>query len=237
MNRKRTRPPERPGPRFLAVAGNIGAGKSTLVEFLSRTYIVAPYFEPNDTNPYLVDFYKDMKRWSFQSQVYFLARKFRIHQELSASTSTVIQDRTIYEDAEIFAENLRRQRKMSERDYRTYRVLYESIVDELRPPDLMIYLRSSLRTLRRRIRLRGRPEEQSMPRSYLTKLQALYDRWFESYDRSETLVVDTDELDYISDLVHRIDLFQRIESALGDRLVRRADVRRVDEAPAGVVTN
>lgn len=221
MSPRHSKGAERPGPRFLAVAGNIGAGKSTLVEFLSRQYIVAPYYEPNDTNPYLVDFYKDMKRWSFQSQVYFLARKFRIHQELSQSSTTVIQDRTIYEDAEIFAENLRRQRKMNERDYKTYRVLYDSIVSELQPPDLMIYLRCSLRTLRQRIRLRGRPEEQTMPRSYLARLQTLYEAWFERYDRSEAIVIDTDELDYVSDLVHRIDLFRRIESRLGDRLIRR----------------
>lgn len=206
------------GPRrFIAVAGNIGAGKSTLVEFLSRQYDLVPYFEPNDTNPYLEDFYADMKRWAFHSQLYFLSTKFRIHQELANVTTAVIQDRTIYEDAEIFAENLYRQRKMSARDYATYRSLYEAIIKDLRPPSLMIYLRSSLVTLRKRIRIRGRPEEQSIPRTYLARLQDLYDGWFDRYSLSETLVVDTAELDYLEDLVDRLDLFQRIESVLGGR--------------------
>lgn len=203
------------GPRrFVAIAGNIGAGKSTLVEFLSKQYGVEPYFEPNETNPYLKDFYADMKRWSFHSQVYFLTRKFKIHQALTASGKSVLQDRSIYEDAEIFAENLFRQRKMSKRDYEVYRELYTSIVEELKPPDLMIYLRCSMRTLKQRIQLRGRPEEQNIPPVYLKRLQALYEEWFERYDHSEKLIVDTDELDYLQDLVHRIDLFKRIEAAL-----------------------
>ncbi len=203
------------GPRrFVAIAGNIGAGKSTLVEFLSKQYGVDPYFEPNETNPYLKDFYRDMKRWSFHSQVYFLTRKFKIHQDLTASDKSVLQDRSIYEDAEIFAENLYRQRKMSKRDYETYRELYESIVAELKPPDLMIYLRCSMRTLRKRIELRGRPEERNIPPVYLKRLQELYETWFRRYDHSEKLIVDSDELDYLQDLVHRIDLFKRIEAAL-----------------------
>lgn len=198
----------------MAIAGNIGAGKSTLVEFLSKQYGVDPYFEPNETNPYLKDFYRDMKRWSFHSQVYFLTRKFKIHQDLTASDKSVLQDRSIYEDAEIFAENLYRQRKMSKRDYETYRELYESIVAELKPPDLMIYLRCSMRTLRKRIELRGRPEERNIPPVYLKRLQELYETWFRRYDHSEKLIVDSDELDYLQDLVHRIDLFKRIEAAL-----------------------
>jgi deoxyadenosine/deoxycytidine kinase len=193
----------------------MGVGKSTLVEFLRLHYGLEAYFEPNDTNPYLVDFYGDMRRWSFQSQVYFLAKKFRIHQDLTASPAAVIQDRTIYEDAEIFAENLYRQRKMEERDYRTYRDLYESIVRQLRPPDLMIYLRCTMRTLKKRIALRGRPEEQAIPRAYLLRLQDLYEEWFKRYDLSEALVLETDRLDYIEDLVDRIDLFERVERALG----------------------
>jgi deoxyadenosine/deoxycytidine kinase len=203
------------GPRrFIAVAGNMGAGKSTLVEFLEAQYGLKAYFEPNEANPYLKDFYADMKRWSFQSQVYFLAKKFRIHQELTASPEPVIQDRTIYEDAEIFAENLRLQKKMTARDYETYRDLYESIVRELRPPDLMIYLRCSMPALRKRIKLRGRPEEQAIPRAYLMRLQELYESWFQRYEMSETLVIDTDSLDYLADLFDRVDLFKRIEAAL-----------------------
>jgi deoxyadenosine/deoxycytidine kinase len=210
------RAPRSLGPRrFIAVAGNIGSGKSTLVSFLSRQYGLHPYYEPNESNPYLKDFYGDMKRWSFHSQLYFLATKLRIHQELSAVEDAVIQDRTIYEDAEIFAENLYRQRKMSKRDYLTYRALYESIVRELRPPTLMIYLKCGVRTLRKRIALRGRPEEQAIPRTYLVRLQSLYDDWFSRYDLSETLVVDTDELEYLEDFLHRFDLFDRIEAAVG----------------------
>ncbi len=210
------RAPRSLGPRrFIAVAGNIGSGKSTLVNFLSRQYGLRPYYEPNESNPYLKDFYGDMKRWSFHSQLYFLATKLRIHQELSAVDHAVIQDRTIYEDAEIFAENLYRQRKMSKRDYQTYRALYESIVQELRPPTLMIYLKSGVRTLRKRIALRGRPEEQAIPRNYLVRLQTLYDDWFDRYDLSETLVIDTDELEYLEDFLHRFDLFERIEAAVG----------------------
>lgn len=209
------RPPRSLGPRrFIAVAGNIGAGKSTLVDFLSRQYGLRPYFEPNETNPYLKDFYGDMKAWAFHSQLYFLSAKLRLHQALANVEDAVIQDRTIYEDAEIFAENLYRQRKMSKRDYETYRGLYEAIIRELRPPTLMIYLKCGVGTLRKRIALRGRPEEQAIPRTYLVRLQALYDEWFERYDLSETLVVDTDELDYLSDLIHRLDLFERIEAAV-----------------------
>lgn len=192
----------------------MGAGKSTLVDFLQSQYSLDAYYEPNDENPYLTDFYQDMKRWSFQSQVFFLSKKFSIHQKLTASSAAVIQDRTIYEDAEIFAENLYRQRKMSKRDYLVYRELYSSIIKELRPPDLMIYLTCSVKTLRKRIRLRGRPEEQQLPRSYLLRLQYLYDEWFERYTLSKTLVIDSDKLDYLDDLFDQFDLFKQIEKAL-----------------------
>jgi deoxyadenosine/deoxycytidine kinase len=203
------------GPkRFIAIAGNMGAGKSTLVDFLQSQYSLDAYYEPNDENPYLTDFYQDMKRWSFQSQVFFLSKKFSIHQNLTASSAAVIQDRTIYEDAEIFAENLYRQRKMSKRDYLVYRELYSSIIKELRPPDLMIYLTCSVKTLRKRIRLRGRPEEQQLPRSYLLRLQSLYDEWFERYKLSKTLVINSDKLDYLDDLFDQFDLFKQIEKAL-----------------------
>lgn len=203
------------GPRrFIAVAGNMGVGKSTLVDFLSHQYGLRPYFEPNDESPYLKDFYADMKQWAFHSQLFFLSAKFRLHQQLSKVSEAVIQDRTIYEDAEVFAENLYRQGKLSQRDYQTYRRLYEAIIEELRPPSLMIYLKCGMRTLRKRIRLRGRPEEQEIPKAYIIRLQELYEEWFERYTLSETLIIDTDELDYIQDLVDRIDLFKKIETAL-----------------------
>merc|ERR1711974_72983 len=124
-----------PEKRYIAVAGNIGAGKSSLVDFLTNKYDIEPFFEPNEENPYLEDFYGDMERWAFQSQVYFLTAKFRLHQELDRNPHSVVQDRTLWEDAEIFAENLYQQGTMDERDYRTYRHLYESIRHQIRPPD------------------------------------------------------------------------------------------------------
>jgi len=205
------------GRKYIAVAGNMGAGKSSLVHFLCQRYDVQPFYEPNEENPYLKDFYRDMKRWAFHSQVYFLCRKFRIHQELDQARSkrTVIQDRTIYEDAEIFAANLYRTRRIAKRDYETYRALYESMVTALRPPDLLIFLTGSLRTIRQRIRLRGRPEEQSVPVAYIRRLNLLYDEWFQRYDLSPTVVLQTDAMDYVTNLMDRLDLIETIEKVLG----------------------
>ena len=199
---------------YIAVAGNIGAGKSTLVDFLCRTYDIRPFFEPNEDNPYLSDFYADMKRWSFHSQIFFLSHKFRIHQELDQTPGTVVQDRTIYEDAQIFATALAEMGKMNQRDFQTYLELYETILSSLRPPDLMIYLRCSMRTLKKRIRLRGRQMEQDIPQSYLRLLHRLYEEWISNWTRSELLIIDTDQLDYLCDLVDRLDVMQRIESYL-----------------------
>ena len=142
--------------RSIAIAGNMGSGKSTLVDFLAHNYKVLPFYEPNDENPYLADFYKDMKAWAFQSQLYFLSNKFQLHQELDRQDGVVALDRTIFEDAEIFATALHQMRKISKRDWETYQSFYHAILDAIRPPDLMIYLRCSMRPLRQRIRLRGR---------------------------------------------------------------------------------
>lgn len=200
--------------RSIAIAGNIGVGKSTLVEFLSRTYGIAPYYEPSEDNPYLPDFYQDMKRWAFHSQLYFLSNKFRIHQELDRMPGLVVLDRTIFEDAEVFATALYEMRKIDRRDWETYWDFYQTILDAIRPPDLMIYLRCSMRTLRKRIKLRGREMEADMPLSYLKRLERLYDSWIENYELGEVLVLETDNLDYIHDLVHRLDVMERIESML-----------------------
>jgi len=200
----------------------MGSGKSTLVEFLHRTYDVSPFYEPNDENPYLADFYKDMKRWAFQSQLYFLSNKFRLHQELDRQPGVVALDRTIFEDAEIFATALHQMRKISKRDWETYCGFYEAILDAIRPPDLMIYLRCSMRPLRQRIRLRGRKMEQDVPLAYLKRLERLYENWVSKYDLSEVLVLETDQLDYIHDLVHRLDVMERIESVLPDDFGRPA---------------
>jgi len=200
--------------RSIAIAGNMGAGKSTLVDFLSRTYGVLPFYEPNEDNPYLPDFYQDMKRWSFHSQLYFLSNKFRLHLELDRAGGVVALDRTIFEDAEIFATALHEMKRMDDRDWETYWGFYQSILDAIRPPDLMIYLRCSMRTLRKRIKLRGREMEQDVPLAYLKRLDRLYESWIASYDMSEVLILETDNLDYIHDLVHRLDVMERIEAVL-----------------------
>jgi deoxyadenosine/deoxycytidine kinase len=208
--------------RSIAIAGNMGSGKSTLVEFLSRTYGIAPFYEPNEDNPYLPDFYSDMQRWSFHSQLYFLSNKFRLHQELDKSPGVVVLDRTIFEDAEVFATALHEMKRMDDRDWATYWGFYQSILNAIKPPDLMIYLRCSIRTLRKRIQLRGREIEQDVPPAYLKRLDRLYESWIARYDSSEVLVLETDRLDYIHDLVHRLDVMQRIEALLPPELGKPA---------------
>jgi deoxyadenosine/deoxycytidine kinase len=200
--------------KSIAIAGNMGSGKSTMVEFLSRTYGVQPFYEPNDDNPYLPDFYRNMRRWAFHSQLYFLSSKFRLHQELDRTPGVSILDRTIFEDAEVFATALHDMGNIDKRDWATYRAFYEAILEAIEPPDLMIYLRCSMRTLRKRIRVRGRAMEQDVPLSYLKRLQLLYDRWIEGYGLGDVLVLETDKLDYVNDLIHRLDVMERIESVL-----------------------
>jgi deoxyadenosine/deoxycytidine kinase len=200
--------------KFIAIAGNIGAGKTELTAFLCKKYGLTPFYEPNDQNPYLADFYKDMKTWAFRSQIFFLTHKFRLHRMLEAGGETAIQDRTIYEDAEIFAKNLHRQRFIDKRDWRTYWELYETVAASLRPPDLMIYLKCPVRTLKDRIRLRGREMEKDIPTPYLKRLNDLYEDWFKSYKMSPVLVLPTDTLDYLTNLVDRVDLFRQIEKHL-----------------------
>jgi len=208
--------------KFIAIAGNIGAGKSTLLQFLTSTYDVAPFYEPNDANPYLPDFYQDMRRWAFQSQLFFLSNKFRIHQEADKTPGVVIQDRTIFEDAEIFATALHRMRKIDSRDWQTYWSFYQTILQAIRPPDLMIYLHCPIRTLRKRIRLRGREMEQDIPLAYLKKLQGLYEQWVNDYSLGEVLVLNTGRLDFVNDLVDRQDVRERVEALLPSALKRSA---------------
>lgn len=206
--------------RTIAIAGNIGSGKSSLVEFLTRSYGIEPFYEPNDENPYLPDFYQDMERWAFHSQVYFLASKFRIHQELDRTPGVSVLDRSIFEDAEIFATALFQMRKINARDWQTYQSFYRVILDAIRPPDLLIYLRCGMRTLRRRIRLRARRMEQDIPLGYLKRLEGLYEDWIERYDMGEVLVLDSGRLDYIHDMVDCLDVMQRIEALLPRSLER-----------------
>jgi deoxyadenosine/deoxycytidine kinase len=206
--------------RTIAIAGNIGSGKSSLLEFLHRSYGIAPFYEPNDENPYLPDFYQDMERWAFHSQLYFLASKFRIHQQLDRTPGVSVLDRSLFEDAEIFATALHRMGKINTRDWQTYQAFYRVILDAIRPPDLLIYLRCNMRTLRRRIRLRGRAMEQDIPLTYLKRLEGLYEEWIAGYDMGEVLVLDSGRLDYIHDMVDCLDVMQRIETLL-PRSLRR----------------
>ena len=206
--------------KTIAIAGNIGSGKSSLVEFLSQAYDIRPFYEPNDENPYLPDFYRDMKAWAFHSQLYFLSNKFRLHQELDQTAGVVVLDRTIFEDAEIFATALKQMRKFNRRDWDTYWNFYQIILNAIHPPDLMIYLRCPIRTIRRRIRLRGRTMEQDIPLSYLKRLEGLYEQWVLNYSMGEVLVLDSGRLDYIHDMVDRLDVMERVEALLPRHLKR-----------------
>ena len=200
--------------RFIAIAGNIGAGKSTMVGFLSRKFGLQPLYEPVDDNPYIADFYEDMERWAFNSQVFYLSRKFALHLEAQKTDKRVILDRSIYEDAEIFVENLHRRKGLSKRDYNTYMELYHTIRSELQPPDLLIYLRCSVRGVRRRIKNRGRESEMAIPLTYIQKLHKQYEAWFEQYDLGPKAVIETEKLDYLRDIIHRVDFIELIEQLL-----------------------
>ncbi len=183
---------------FVAVAGNIGAGKSSLTRLLAGRFGWKPYFESVDDNPYLSDFYGDMKRWSFHLQIYFLANRFKHHKRMTESDEPVIQDRSIYEDAEIFARNLHDIGKMDDRDYSNYVSLFEVMTDYLKSPNLMIYLRASIETLVQQISRRGRSFEQGIPREYLEQLNKHYENWISSYRRGPLLIVESDNLDFVN---------------------------------------
>lgn len=200
--------------RTIAVAGTIGAGKTSLVDWLVKRYGLTPFYEPNEANPYLADFYRDMSRWSFHSQCFFLAHKLELHQKLEASTTPSVIDRTIYEDAEIFAKNLYSQRLMDKRDWEIYLRLYAGIRRALRPPDVLIALTCSLGTAKKRILKRGRASEKEIPDAYLRRLHRLYTQWFDSYDLGPMVRIDTTKLDYVEDLVDLIELRRLLDEAL-----------------------
>ena len=183
---------------FIAVAGNIGAGKSSLTHLLSLRYGWKPFFESVEDNPYLNDFYADMKRWSFNLQVYFLSNRFRSHKAITEGPESVILDRVIYEDAEIFARNLYEIGNMEQRDYENYVALYEVMTEYLRPPDLLIYLRANVETLVKQISLRGRDFEQSIKQEYLEQLNRHYESWMKRYKQGPLLIVESDELDFVN---------------------------------------
>ncbi len=200
--------------RYVAIAGNIGSGKTSLVDFMAARYGVEPFGEPNDDNPYLADFYQDMERWALHSQLFFLTHKLRIHREIENGNQPALLDRTIYEDAEIFAVNLHKMGRIDARDFITYWNLYQNLAYTIRPPSLMIYLRCPVRDVRRRIRFRGREMEQKVPVEYLQRLNKLYEQWFTSYDLSPVLVLNTGKLDYVTDLVDRLDVIESLDRSM-----------------------
>lgn len=202
---------------FSTVAGNIGVGKSTLVRLLAERLNWEPVYEAVTDNPYLADFYQDMERWSFHSQVFFLSRRLKQHHDLLKLDRSVVQDRSVYEDAEVFARNLFDQGNLSERDWQCYLELYGTLCALLRPPDLVVYIKASVGTLRRRIGQRGRGYELSISSDYLARLNELYDGWAASFRQCPVLTVDTDNLNYVQDSSHLDQIWQRIENRLQGR--------------------
>ncbi len=205
------------GRWFVAIAGNIGVGKSTLTELLSQRLGWEPYYEAVDENPYLADFYQDMNRWAFHSQVFFLTRRMRHHYELLQRRHAVIQDRSVYEDAEIFARNLYLQGNISERDYQVYQELYETVIHILPPPDLVVYLRASVDTLIQRIRLRGRDYERNIDVAYLAQLNKLYEEWAEHFDLCPMLTIPADRLDFVRHSTHLDIIVERVKERLAGK--------------------
>ena len=200
--------------KFVAVAGNIGVGKSTLVEMLCVRMGWEPFYEPVAENPYLVDFYKNMDAWSFHSQVFFLTHRLRSHYNLWQHASSVVQDRSVYEDAEIFAKNLYLQGHIQKRDYQTYRDLYETTMRFLPPPDLVIYLRGAVPTLMNRISSRGRAYERTITFDYLEGLNSLYETWIDNFTLCPILAVPADDLDFVSHPGHLRLILQKVEDKL-----------------------
>lgn len=180
----------------IALAGNIGAGKTTLTELLSKHYGWEPHYEDVDENPYLTDFYNDMQRWSFNLQIYFLNSRFKQIIDIRKSGKTIVQDRTIYEDAEIFAPNLHAMGLMSTRDFNNYKSLFDLMISLIQPPDLLIYLRASIPTLIKQIEKRGREYENSIRLDYLRQLNERYDKWVKNYTLGKLLIVNVDEIDF-----------------------------------------
>lgn len=182
---------------YIAIAGNIGAGKSSLTGLLAKHYGWEAFYESVDDNPYLEDFYQDMRRWSFNLQIYFLSSRFRHQKEMLNDTTDLIQDRTIYEDVEIFAKNLHEMGLMSDRDFANYEALFNEMSHYLQPPDLLIYLRAHVPTLVKQIQARGRDYENTIRIDYLERLNKFYEDWINRYPHQK-LIIDTDDLDFVN---------------------------------------
>jgi deoxyadenosine/deoxycytidine kinase len=184
--------------KHIAIAGNIGAGKTTLTTQLAKNFNWEPHFESADDNPYLADFYHDMNRWSFNLQVYFLNSRYRQILDIQNGDKTIIQDRSIYEDAHIFAPNLHEMGLMSKRDFENYFSLFQLMVQQVSPPDLMIYLKASIPTLVDHIHRRGRDYEGTISIDYLNRLNERYDTWVSDYNEGKLLVINADEIDFLN---------------------------------------
>ncbi len=195
----------------IAIVGNIGAGKTTLAELLAKSYGWEPLFEAVDNNPYLEDFYNDMKRWSFNLQIYFLNSRYRQLMDIQADGRNVIQDRTIYEDAFIFAENLHDMGLMTTRDYENYRAIFDNMTSYIKPPDLLVYLKASVPTLVNNIQRRGREYEIGIRIDYLSKLNEKYQKWISGYKLGKLLIIDKDVIDFANNVEDMATVVQLIE--------------------------
>lgn len=203
---------------FVAVAGNIGAGKSTLTGMLAQSFGWHPFYEANAENPYLADFYQDMKRWSFHSQVFFLGKRLEHHRQLLDYPGSVVQDRTVYEDAEIFARNLYNQGTMSDRDYDAYRRLYKAISAFLPPPDLIIYVQADVATLLKHIAQRGREFERDIAPDYIARLNVLYNEWIDNWTACPVLRIAVNGIDFQHNAHHYEGIVQKVTQALAQRV-------------------
>ena len=195
----------------IAIVGNIGAGKTTLTEMLAHNYGWEPVFEAVDNNPYLEDFYSDMKRWSFNLQIYFLNSRYRQIIDIQKSGRNILQDRTIYEDAYIFAENLHDMGLMTTRDYENYESIFDNITEFIKPPDLLVYLKASVPTLVSNIQRRGREYEIGIRLDYLSKLNEKYEKWIKNYKLGKLLIIDKDNLDFANNTEDMATIVQLIE--------------------------
>ncbi len=198
----------------IAIAGNIGAGKTTLTRLLAKHFNWEPEFEDVLENPYLEDFYDDMARWSFNLQIYFLNSRFRQILEIRESGKDIIQDRTIYEDAYIFAPNLHAMRLMSDRDYNNYKSLFDLMESVTKSPDLLIYLRSSVPNLVKQIQKRGRDYENSISIDYLNKLNDRYESWIKNYNKGNLLIIEVDEIDFVDNPEHLGGVIEKIDGEI-----------------------
>lgn len=201
-------------PKHIAVAGNIGAGKTTLTEMLAKHYNWSPHFEEIDYNPYINDFYEDMQRWSFNLQIFFLNSRLRQILDIQKGKETVIQDRTIYEDADIFAPNLYDMGLMSSRDFQNYHNFYTTLKELIKAPDLIIYLKGTVPALVERIQKRGREYEENIRLDYLKKLNELYNRWAKNYKEGKMLIIDIDKINFVENDEDFGEIINKVESSL-----------------------